>query len=74
MLIQLVLDIRGIDIRGFEYWRHPFHYPVAAREPFLLAQWNFLSYYPSIVMVLGLSHISQLDSVLKIIFSGNTYK
>ena len=32
-LVQLVLDICGIDIRGFEYSRHPFHYPNAAREP-----------------------------------------
>ena len=23
VVVQLVLDIRGIDIRGFEYLRHP---------------------------------------------------
>ena len=36
--IQLVLEIRGIDIRGFEYSRHPFQYPVAAREPFFTSE------------------------------------
>ena len=29
----MVIDIRGIDIRGFEYSRHPFQYHIAAHEP-----------------------------------------
>ena len=35
---KLVLDIRGIDIRGFEYSRHPFQYPDAAREPYFTSK------------------------------------
>ena len=34
----VVLDIRGIDIRGFEYSQHPFQYPVAACEPFFTSK------------------------------------
>ena len=38
-LWQLVIDICGIDIRGLEYLRHPFHYPNAALKS------NFTSKY-----------------------------
>ena len=34
--LQLVIDIRGIDIHGFEYSRHPFHYLDAAHEPYFI--------------------------------------
>ena len=37
----MVIDIRGIDIRGFEYSRHPFQYHIAAHEPNFTSKMKF---------------------------------